>query len=146
MMLNRNIVEQEFTPAFDKLGRIYSSGTRKESTARVWIKRGGFSFSVNGIEYSQYFKRGTHQKMLIYPLSLVNEKDHFIIVSTVKGGGVSGQVGALSLAISRALRLFDDSFGPILKSKKLLTRDSRMVERKKYGLKKARKSFQYSKR
>ncbi|ETO91628.1 MAG: 30S ribosomal protein S9 [Candidatus Xenolissoclinum pacificiensis L6] len=145
-MLNRVVQEQDFAPAFDRLGRIYSSGSRKESTARVWIKRGNFSFKVNGVSYDAYFKNDSLARMLIYPLRLVKEENHFIIVATVKGGGTSGQAGAILLAVSKALRLFDQSFGSILRSKKLLTRDSRMVERKKYGRKKARKLSQYSKR
>ncbi|MBP9791757.1 MAG: 30S ribosomal protein S9 [Rickettsiales bacterium] len=124
----------------------YATGKRKTSVARVWIKPGKGSFTVNGQQFDNYFARITSRMIVNYPLVFTKTKDSLDIFCTVKGGGLSGQAGAIKHGISRALSLFDDTLRPSLRTEGFLTRDSRKVERKKYGRKKARKSFQFSKR
>lgn len=124
----------------------YATGKRKTSVARVWIKPGKGSFTVNGQQFDNYFARMTSKMIINYPLVFTKTKDSLDISCTVKGGGLSGQAGAIKHGISRALSLFDETLRPSLRSEGFLTRDSRKVERKKYGRKKARKSFQFSKR
>jgi small subunit ribosomal protein S9 len=133
-------------PKIDKLGRSYGTGRRKNAIARVWIKPGTGKFSVNGKELKQYFARPVLQMILKQPFSATNNVDKFDVMCTVVGGGLSGQAGAVRHGISRALDSFDPTTHTALRQNGFLTRDSRVVERKKYGQKKARKSFQFSKR
>ena len=130
----------------DTLGRSYATGRRKESTARVWVKRGTGKISINGKEMVNYFARPVLQMQLNFVFDVTERKDQFDVVATVKGGGLSGQAGAVRHGLSRALSLFEPDLRKPLKTAGMLTRDSRVVERKKYGRAKARKSFQFSKR
>jgi small subunit ribosomal protein S9 len=130
----------------DPLGRTYATGRRKNAVARCWIKPGNGKIIVNRREFENYFPRGTHQMVINQPFEITNTVLQFDVLCTVKGGGVSGQAGALRLAISKALQICDPSLHTVLRRNGFLTRDSRAVERKKYGHKKARKSFQFSKR
>ena len=133
-------------PKIDTLGRSYATGRRKESTARVWVKRGTGKISINGKEMANYFARPVLQMQLNFVFDVTDRKDQFDVIATVKGGGLSGQAGAVRHGLSRALSLFEPDLRKPLKSAGMLTRDSRVVERKKYGRAKARKSFQFSKR
>ena len=133
-------------PIIDTLGRSYATGRRKESTARVWVKRGTGKISINGKEMVNYFARPVLQMQLNFVFDVTERKDQFDVIATVKGGGLSGQAGAVRHGLSRALCLFEPDLRKPLKSAGMLTRDSRVVERKKYGRAKARKSFQFSKR
>jgi small subunit ribosomal protein S9 len=137
-------IERE--PKIDKLGRSYSTGRRKESTARVWVKRGTGKISINGKDMPLYFARPVLQMQLNFVFDVTERKDQFDVIATVKGGGLSGQAGAVRHGLSRALSLFEPDLRKPLKVAGMLTRDSRVVERKKYGRAKARKSFQFSKR
>ena len=133
-------------PKIDTLGRSYATGRRKESTARVWVKRGTGKISINGKEMVNYFARPVLQMQLNFVFDVTERKDQFDVIATVKGGGLSGQAGAVRHGLSRALCIFEPDLRKPLKSAGMLTRDSRVVERKKYGRAKARKSFQFSKR
>ena len=133
-------------PKIDDLGRSYSTGRRKESTARVWVKRGTGKIVINGKEMINYFARPVLQMQLNFVFDITERKDQFDVIATVKGGGLSGQAGAVRHGLSRALSLFEPDLRKPLKTAGMLTRDSRVVERKKYGRAKARKSFQFSKR
>ena len=133
-------------PKIDTLGRSYATGRRKESTARVWVKRGTGKILINGKEMISYFARPVLQMQLNFVFDVAERKDQFDVIATVKGGGLSGQAGAVRHGLSRALCLFEPDLRKPLKSAGVLTRDSRVVERKKYGRAKARKSFQFSKR
>ena len=133
-------------PKIDTLGRSYATGRRKESTARVWVKRGTGKISINGKEMVNYFARPVLQMQLNFVFDITERKDQFDVIATVKGGGLSGQAGAVRHGLSRALSLFEPDLRKPLKSAGMLTRDSRVVERKKYGRAKARKSYQFSKR
>ena len=124
----------------------YATGRRKRSVARVWIKKGSGKIFVNGKEMIQYFKRPAHQIIVTKPLEEVNVVGQYDLKCNVKGGGLSGQAGAIIHGMSRALVNMDNSLKKILKKNKFTTRDSRQVERKKYGHRKARRSFQFSKR
>jgi len=124
----------------------YATGRRKRSVAKVWIKKGSGKIFVNGKEMIQYFKRPTHQIIVTKPLEEINVMSQYDVKCNVKGGGLSGQAGAIIHGMSRALVNMDNSLKKILKKNKFTTRDSRKVERKKYGHKKARRSFQFSKR
>ena len=137
-------IERE--PKIDKLGRSYSTGRRKESTARVWVKRGTGKITINGKDMPLYFARPVLQMQLNFVFDVTERKDQFDVIATVKGGGLSGQAGAVGHGLSRALSLFEPDLRKPLKVAGMLTRDSRVVERKKYGRAKARKSFQFSKR
>ena len=137
-------IERE--PKIDKLGRSYSTGRRKESTARVWVKRGTGKITINGKDMPIYFARPVLQMQLNFVFDVTERKDQFDVIATVKGGGLSGQAGAVRHGLSRALSLFEPDLRKPLKVAGMLTRDSRVVERKKYGRAKARKSFQFSKR
>ena len=130
----------------DDLGRAYSTGRRKSSVARVWIKRGSGSVKINGKDEKEYFPSKSHRLLLNQPLVSVERKSELDISCTVFGGGLSGQAGAIRHGISRALINFEPSLRKNLKTKGFLTRDSREVERKKYGKAKARRSYQFSKR
>ena len=124
----------------------YATGRRKTSIAKVWLKKGTGKIHVNGKNYDSYFKRDTHKMQLLKPFELINQSSSYDVKCNVKGGGTTGQVGAMVLGISRALLQYDSNFKSALKKEKLTTRDSRSVERKKYGHRKARRSFQFSKR
>ncbi|MFY9209890.1 MAG: 30S ribosomal protein S9, partial [Aestuariivita sp.] len=130
----------------DELGRAYATGKRKDAVARVWIKPGSGKVVVNGREMAVYFARPVLQMILRQPFSVAGVVDQFDVHATVKGGGLSGQAGAVKHGISKALQLYDPSLRAALKAAGFLTRDSRVVERKKFGKAKARKSFQFSKR
>ncbi len=133
-------------PKLDKLGRAYATGRRKTSVSRVWIKYGGKKITVNGKSSKDYFKRKIYSTILEEPLSKTENLDKLEIFSTVSGGGLSGQAGAIRHGISRALVNFDPSLRKKLKKAGFLTRDARKVERKKFGKHKARRSPQFSKR
>ena len=124
----------------------YSTGRRKRSIAKVWVKKGSGKIFVNGKTMVNYFKRPVHQLIVTRPLEITNVLNNYDVKCSVKGGGLSGQAGAIILGISRALISHDENLKKDLKKDKLTTRDSRVVERKKYGHRKARRSFQFSKR
>ncbi len=130
----------------DSLGRAYGTGRRKSSVARVWIKPGTGKFIVNKKPLPDYLKREALERLVHSPFNVTSMSGQFDVFATTKGGGVSGQAGALQLGVSRALQNFNPEFRTHLKLHGLLTRDARAVERKKYGRPKARKSFQFSKR
>ena len=133
-------------PKRDSLGRSYATGKRKDAVARVWIKPGSGRVMVNGREMSVYFARPVLQMVLRQPFEIASVTGQFDVMATVKGGGLSGQAGAVKHGISKALQLYEPSLRGVLKAAGFLTRDSRVVERKKYGRRKARRSFQFSKR
>ena len=133
-------------PVRDELGRAYATGKRKDAVARVWIKPGSGKVTVNGKEMDAYFARPVLQMILRQPFQVAGVEGEFDVMATVKGGGLSGQAGAVKHGISKALQLYDPSLRGALKAAGFLTRDSRVVERKKYGKRKARRSFQFSKR
>ena len=134
-------------PKLDKQGRAYGTGRRKDSVARVWIKRGSGKVMVNGKDAEAYFGRPTLRMIMNQPFVALDENNKFDVTCTVKGGGLSGQAGAIRHGIARALDNYDPAaFHKILRKCGFLTRDSRVVERKKYGKAKARRSFQFSKR
>ena len=133
-------------PKIDAQGRSYSTGRRKNASARVWVKRGTGQMTINGTNVNDYFARPVLQMLLRQPFQQAERVDEFDVVATVKGGGLSGQAGAVRHGISRALTMFEPGLRPALKAGGFLTRDSRVVERKKYGKAKARRSFQFSKR
>ena len=124
----------------------YATGRRKKSIAKVWLKKGTGIIIVNRKNYEEYFKRVNHKSELTKPFEIINQTTSYDVKCSVKGGGHSGQVGAMIHGISKALLQFDTTLKPTLKKEKLTTRDSRAVERKKYGHRKARRSFQFSKR
>ncbi|MDZ4842724.1 MAG: 30S ribosomal protein S9 [Hyphomicrobium aestuarii] len=130
----------------DKFGRAYATGKRKNAVARVWIKPGKGKITVNTKEYRAYFARPVLQMLLEQPLKAANRAEQFDITVTVAGGGLSGQAGAVRHGISKALTYYEPDLRKVLKPGGFLTRDSRVVERKKYGRMKARRSFQFSKR
>ena len=130
----------------DKLGRAYATGKRKNAIARVWLKPGKGMITVNTKDFKSYFARPVLQMMLQQPLNLANRATQYDIRVTVLGGGLSGQAGAVRHGISKALTYYEPDLRGVLKKEGFLTRDSRVVERKKYGRVKARKSFQFSKR
>ena len=123
-----------------------ATGRRKRSIARVWVKKGSGKIFVNGKDMNQYFKRPVHQISVARPLNEINASDQYDVKCNVRGGGLSGQAGAIIHGLSRALVSIDSSLKKTLKKNKFTTRDSRKVERKKYGHRKARRSFQFSKR
>jgi small subunit ribosomal protein S9 len=133
-------------PVRDELGRSYATGKRKDAVARVWIKPGSGKVTINGREQNVYFARPVLQMILRQPFQVAGVDEQFDVQATVKGGGLSGQAGAVRHGISKALQLYEPSLRPSLKAAGFLTRDSRVVERKKYGKRKARRSFQFSKR
>jgi small subunit ribosomal protein S9 len=133
-------------PKRDAQGRSYATGRRKNAIARVWIKPGKGEITVNGKRVGQYFARPVLRMLITQPFLVVDRYNQFDVFCTVTGGGLSGQAGALRHGISRALTYYEPGLRPVLKVAGFLTRDSRMVERKKYGRAKARRSFQFSKR
>ena len=130
----------------DKQGRAYATGKRKDAIARVWLSPGKGNITIEGKDYSEYFGRPVLQLILRQPLMEVDRHSQYDIKATVKGGGLSGQAGALRHGISKALTYYEPELRSVLKKKGFLTRDSRVVERKKYGRRKARRSYQFSKR
>ncbi len=124
----------------------YATGRRKKSIARVWVKKGSGNIHVNGKKINEYFHKINLQIAIRRPLTIVKRENEYDVKSSVKGGGLTGQAGAIILGLSRALVMFEPDLKPTLKKEKLTTRDSRAVERKKYGRRKARRSFQFSKR
>ncbi len=124
----------------------YATGRRKRSIAKVWLKKGSGKIYVNGKVMNDYFKRPVHQIIVTRPLQVSNVLSNYDVKCSVRGGGLSGQAGAIIHGLSRALVYFDGNLKKVLKKEKLTTRDSRVVERKKYGHRKARRSFQFSKR
>ena len=124
----------------------YATGRRKKSIARVWMKKGSGNIYINGKKISEYFKKLILQKAVYRPFAIVKRENEFDVRCSVKGGGLSGQAGAIIHGISRTLVQFENELKTTLKKEKLTTRDSRAVERKKYGHRKARRSFQFSKR
>ena len=133
-------------PKLDAKGRAYATGKRKNAVARVWIKPGTGKITVNGRDSPIYFARPVLRMLLNQPFVIVNRLGQFDVVCTVVGGGLSGQAGAVRHGISKALLNYEPGLRPALKAQGFLTRDSRVVERKKYGKAKARRSFQFSKR
>ncbi|MGR3499808.1 MAG: 30S ribosomal protein S9 [Limimaricola soesokkakensis] len=133
-------------PVRDELGRSYATGKRKDAVARVWIKPGTGKVVVNGKDIDTYFARPVLQMILRQPFQVAGVAGQFDVFATVAGGGLSGQAGAVKHGVSKALQLYDPSLRGALKAAGFLTRDSRVVERKKYGKRKARRSFQFSKR
>jgi small subunit ribosomal protein S9 len=139
-------IPEDIKPQLDAFGRAYATGKRKNAVARVWIKPGAGRVDVNGRESPVYFARPVLRMLINQPLVAANRLGQFDVVCTVKGGGLSGQAGAVRHGISQALTRYEPGLRPLLKSQGFLTRDSRVVERKKYGKAKARRSFQFSKR
>ena len=124
----------------------YATGRRKTSIAKVWLSKGSGKISVNGKDFKEYFKRPNHQMQITRPFEIINQVTDYDVTCKVIGGGMTGQAGAMVHGISKALVMFDEKLKSTLKTEKLTTRDSRSVERKKPGRKKARRSFQFSKR
>jgi small subunit ribosomal protein S9 len=137
---------EDVKPQIDELGRAYATGRRKDAVARVWIKPGTGRVDVNGRESPVYFARPVLRMIINQPFVAANRLSQFDVICTVKGGGLSGQAGAVRHGISQALTHYEPGLRPLLKSQGFLTRDSRVVERKKYGRHKARRRPQYSKR
>jgi small subunit ribosomal protein S9 len=135
-----------YVQKIDKLGRAYATGKRKDAVARVWIKPGKGAVSVNGRALDVYFARPVLRMILNQPLVVANRLNQYDLTVTVAGGGLSGQAGAVRHGLSKALTYYEPELRGVLKKEGFLTRDSRVVERKKYGHKKARRSFQFSKR
>ncbi|MEM8773195.1 MAG: 30S ribosomal protein S9 [Pseudomonadota bacterium] len=133
-------------PKIDSQGRAYATGKRKTAVARVWIKPGAGRIVVNDKDHTDYFGRPVLQMIIKQPLVAAERNDQFDVICSVKGSGPSGQAGAVRHGIARALTYYEPGLRPVLKKGGFLTRDARVVERKKYGRKKARKSFQFSKR
>ncbi len=133
-------------PQIDEHGRSYATGKRKDAVARVWIKPGLGKITVNGREVERYFARPVLRMMISQPFDVADRAGQYDVMATVTGGGLSGQAGAVRHGISKALTLYEPALRPVLKREGFLTRDSRVVERKKFGRRKARRSFQFSKR
>ncbi|NBC34455.1 MAG: 30S ribosomal protein S9 [Alphaproteobacteria bacterium] len=133
-------------PVIDAFGRSYATGRRKDAVARAWIKPGSGIITINGKAFETYFARATSRMVITQPFLIADRLNQFDVYATVTGGGLSGQAGAIRHAISRALTYYEPGLRTILKRSGFLTRDSRVVERKKYGKAKARRSFQFSKR
>ena len=144
MQENQNLSENKIK--LDFKDSKYATGRRKTSIAKVWLKKGSGKIHVNGKNYEQYFKRENHKMQLLRPFEITNLNTSYDVRCSVSGGGITGQVGAMVLGISKALLMFDPNLKTTLKKEKLTTRDSRAVERKKYGRRKARRSYQFSKR
>lgn len=138
--------EKAREPNIDKQGRAYATGRRKDAVARVWVKKGSGKITVNGKDQVNYFSRKTHQLIMNQPFLIVNGVGSWDVICTVKGGGLSGQAGAVRHGISRALQNFEPALRPPLKKAGMLTRDDRIVERKKVGKHKARRTKQWAKR
>ncbi len=137
---------EERKPILDEFGRAYATGKRKNAIARVWIKPGSGQITVNGKDYTVYFARATLRLLVDQPFEIAGRKGQYDVMATVRGGGLSGQAGALRHGIAKALQNFEPALRAPLKQAGLLTRDARVVERKKYGRHKARRGHQFSKR
>ncbi len=137
---------EERKPILDEFGRAYATGKRKNAIARVWIKPGSGQITVNGKDYTVYFARATLRLLVDQPFEVAGRKGQYDVMATVRGGGLSGQAGALRHGIAKALQNFEPELRAPLKQAGLLTRDARVVERKKYGRHKARRGHQFSKR
>ena len=133
-------------PQRDSLGRSYATGKRKDAVARVWVKPGSGKVVINGKDMAQYFARPVLQMMVAQPLTVSDRATQYDVICTVEGSGLSGQAGAIRHGLSHALTHYEPELRKVLKPHGFLTRDSRVVERKKYGRAKARRSFQFSKR
>ena len=133
-------------PKLDKFGRAYATGKRKNAVARVWIKPGKGQITINGRDQTVYFARPVLRMMIAQPFQVTDREGQFDVIVSVEGSGLSGQAGAVRHGISKALTYYEPGLRPVLKPHGFLTRDSRVVERKKYGKAKARRSFQFSKR
>jgi small subunit ribosomal protein S9 len=140
------IIAEPVEPKIDELGRAYATGKRKNAIARVWIKPGAGKITINGREVEIYFARPVLRMIINQAFTVSDREGQYDITATVTGGGLSGQAGAVRHGLSKALTYFEPTLRPALKKAGFLTRDSRVVERKKYGRAKARKSFQFSKR
>jgi small subunit ribosomal protein S9 len=136
----------KYVQKLDKEGRAYATGKRKDAVARVWVKMGAGKIVVNGRPVETYFARPVLRMLIQQPLVAANRQGQFDVVCTVSGGGLSGQAGAVRHGLSKALMRYEPDLRPVLKRGGFLTRDPRVVERKKYGKAKARRSFQFSKR
>jgi small subunit ribosomal protein S9 len=136
----------KYIQKLDKTGRAYATGKRKNAVARVWIKPGGGAITINERAIESYFARPVLRMLIQQPLVAANRNGQYDVVCTVAGGGLSGQAGAVRHGISKALMNYEPDLRPVLKRGGFLTRDPRVVERKKYGRAKARRSFQFSKR
>jgi small subunit ribosomal protein S9 len=136
----------KYVQKLDKQGRAYATGKRKDAVARVWIRRGAGKITVNDREIETYFARPVLRMLISQPLAVANRNGQYDVVCRVSGGGLSGQAGAVRHGLSKALTYFEPELRGVLKHGGFLTRDSRVVERKKYGRAKARRSFQFSKR
>ena len=141
-----NLEETTIAPTIDGLGRSYATGKRKDAIARVWIKSGSGKIMINGKVSNKYFSRPVLNMIVNQPLVLTNKLSSIDANITVSGGGLSGQAGAVRHGVSKALSLFDPNLRGALKAEGFLTRDARIVERKKYGRRKARRRYQFSKR
>ena len=146
MEANKDLSKKEKKIKLDFKDSKYATGRRKTSIAKVWLKKGTGKIHVNGKSYENYFKRDNYKMQLLRPFEIINQNTDYDVKCNVRGGGMTGQVGAMVLGISKALLQFDPELKSTLKKEKLTTRDSRSVERKKYGRRKARRSFQFSKR
>ena len=146
LKVEKPVAEKKEKPVRDAKGRVYATGKRKSSIARVWIMAGKGKITVNGKDYEAYFRRPILQMVINQPFGISKREGAYYVVSTITGGGLSGQAGALKHGISKALALAEPELRPVIKQAGFLTRDSRVVERKHYGHKKARRSFQFSKR
>ncbi len=138
--------EEVVAPVIDALGRSYATGRRKDAVARVWIKPGSGKVTINKRDVSTYFPRPSHVMIVNEPMKVAARAGQYDVIATIRGGGLSGQAGALRHGISHALTRHEPDLRKVLKRHGFLTRDSRVVERKKYGKAKARRSFQFSKR
>ena len=145
-MINNQTKEKKIKLDLDFKDSKYATGRRKKSIAKVWLKKGTGKIYVNGKIFDKYFVSDNHIMQITRPFEIINQSTEFDVRCNVKGGGPTGQAGAMVHGISKALVMFDESFKSTLKTEKLTTRDSRAVERKKPGRKKARRSFQFSKR
>ena len=145
-MENVQTIEKKSKLKLDFKDSKYATGRRKTSIAKVWLKKGSGQIVINGKKYDDYFTREIHKMKLLRPFEIINQTANYDVRGNVTGGGLTGQVGALVHGISKALLQFDENLKSTLKKEKLTTRDSRAVERKKYGHRKARRSFQFSKR
>jgi small subunit ribosomal protein S9 len=148
--VSEGVIAENAAPVYeqklDAHGRAYATGKRKDAIARVWLKPGNGRIQINNKDFEKYFARPVLQMLLKQPLQTAERLDQYDIMATVKGGGLSGQAGAVRHGISKALTHFEPELRSVLKKGGYLTRDSRTVERKKYGRRKARRSFQFSKR
>jgi small subunit ribosomal protein S9 len=144
--LSSNPAPEPVHPKIDSMGRSYATGKRKNAVARVWIKPGKGQITINGRDQAIYFARPVLRMMIAQPLQVTDRLGQFDVLATVEGSGLSGQAGAVRHAISKALTYYEPGLRAALKPHGFLTRDSRIVERKKYGRAKARRSFQFSKR